>query len=313
MTTLLILLSLFLLTTMLSFLVISKLSRNKIDKRLQMIKKQVIAQNIVSNKETPTWQKAVLDTLVKLSMPEGNWESSAMRMNFLRAGYRGESPILFYFAAKTLLSLIFLISAIIFCFYSDQEFSFFYAVSLVIVFTAIGYYLPSIYLKIKTKHRQEEIFESFPDALDLMRICVSSGLGLDAAISRVGRELSITSKALAQEFHQLSLELRAGATRENALKNLANRTGVDDIKALVAMLIQSERFGTSVTDSLKIHADGLRSKRKLKAQETAAKIPAKLSIPMILCIFPAIFVVILGPAILSIVHMLTPLINSHYR
>ena len=310
MTTLFILLSLFLLTTIVSFLVITKFSNNKVDKRLQLIKKEVIADSIMPNENVQTGQKTILNRLVKLSMPEGDWDTSAMRMNFLKAGYRGESPILIYFAAKTLLSLTFLIAAILFRFYSELELSFFNSFFVIIASMAIGYYLPNIYLKIKTNHRQQEIFETFPDALDLMRICVSSGLGLDAAISRVGKELTMTSKALAQEFHQLSLELRAGATRENALRNLAARTGVDDIKALVAMLIQSERFGTSVTDSLKVHADGLRSKRKLRAQETAAKIPAKLSIPMILCIFPAIFVVILGPAILSIVHMLEPLISG---
>jgi tight adherence protein C len=167
-----------------------------------------------------------------------------------------------------------------------------------------------LWLRYRIKARKEQIFNTFPDALDLIRICVSSGLGLDAAIARVGNELSISSKALSEEFHQLNLELRAGATRENALKNLATRSGVEDIQSLVSMLIQSIRFGTSVSESLRIHAEGLRSKRKLKAQEAAAKIPAKLSIPMILCIFPALFVVILGPSVLRILHILQPVIQS---
>ena len=154
------------------------------------------------------------------------------------------------------------------------------------------------------------MFESFPDALDLIRVCVSAGLGLDAAIARVGAELVATSHSLADEFRQLSLELRAGASRSIALQNLAVRTGIDDINALVAMLIQSERFGTSVSDSLRVHAEALRDKRMIRAQEAAAKIPVKLTIPMALCILPALFVVVLGPAVLGIFHSLGSLLGT---
>jgi tight adherence protein C len=165
----------------------------------------------------------------------------------------------------------------------------------------------------RTKQRQRQIFDSFPNALDLMRVCISAGLGLDAAIDRVGKELKIESKALAEEFHTLNLELRTGATHENALKNLATRTGVEDIRALVGMLIQTEHFGTSVAEALRVHADGLRSKRTLRAQETAAKIPVKLTIPMILCIFPALMVVVLGPAILSISGTMFPAMTGYIK
>ena len=165
----------------------------------------------------------------------------------------------------------------------------------------------------RTKARQRQIFDSFPNALDLMRVCISAGLGLDAAIDRVGKELRIESKALAEEFHTLNLELRTGATHENALKNLATRTGVEDIRALVGMLIQTEHFGTSVAEALRVHADGLRSKRTLRAQEAAAKIPVKLTIPMILCIFPALMVVVLGPAILSISSIMFPAMSGYVK
>mgnify|MGYP000423216712 FL=1 len=145
---------------------------------------------------------------------------------------------------------------------------------------------------------------SFPDALDLVRICVGCGLGLDAAITRVGEEIRLVSPELAEEFEQLSLELRAGSSRENALSNLAMRTGLKDIEALVAMLKQASRFGTNVTEALLIFSADLRAKRKTRAQEIAAKIPVKISMPIILCIFPALFVVILGPAIISLVNTL---------
>jgi tight adherence protein C len=182
-----------------------------------------------------------------------------------------------------------------------------------IVLAAIGYYSPDLWLMYRTKQRQRQIFDSFPNALDLMRVCISAGLGLDAAIDRVGKELKIESKALAEEFHTLNLELRTGATHENALKNLATRTGVEDIRALVGMLIQTEKFGTSVAEALRVHADGLRGKRTLRAQETAAKIPVKLTIPMILCIFPALMVVVLGPAILSISGTMFPAMTGYIK
>jgi len=160
-------------------------------------------------------------------------------------------------------------------------------------------------LNARIRQRQRELFESFPDALDLIRVCVSAGLGLDAAIARVGQELKIKSQALAEEFRLLSLELRAGASRAQALRNLSKRTGVDDINALVAMLIQAERFGTNVSDSLRVHADALRTKRQLRAQEQAAKIPVKLTIPMALCILPALFIVAVGPAAINILRTLS--------
>lgn len=142
-----------------------------------------------------------------------------------------------------------------------------------------------------------------------MRVCVGAGLGLDAAIARVGQEIAINSVALAEEFKELNLELRAGVSRQEALRNMAERTGVEDVGSLVAMLIQSERFGTSVSESLKVHAEALRVKRKMMAQEAAGKIPVKLTIPMILCIFPAIFVVILGPAIIGVIRALNPVVG----
>jgi tight adherence protein C len=248
--------------------------------------------------------------LVKLSMPKEKWDTSPLRIHFWRAGYPHQEVVFVYYGLKTLLCITLFIVAIIYCFIFMADNDLPSKLLLSLVFAGIGYYLPNLWLRYRIKARQEQIFNTFPDALDLIRICVSSGLGLDAAIARVGNELSISSKALSEEFHQLNLELRAGATRENALKNLATRSGVEDIQSLVSMLIQSIRFGTSVSESLRIHAEGLRSKRKLKAQEAAAKIPAKLSIPMILCIFPALFVVILGPSVLRILHILQPVIQS---
>jgi tight adherence protein C len=159
-------------------------------------------------------------------------------------------------------------------------------------------------------YRKREIFESFPDALDLIIVCVEAGLGLDAALARVGEEMHMRSPILGEELHLINLELRAGSSRERALRNLALRTGVEDIDTLVAMLVQSDRFGTSVADSLRVHADGLRTKRRLRAEEAAAKIAVKLLFPLIFLIFPSMLLVLLGPAFISINRILLPTLSG---
>ena len=181
---------------------------------------------------------------------------------------------------------------------------------LIIVFAALGYLLPNFYLNHCTKMRKREIFESFPDAMDLIIVCVEAGLGLDAALARVGEEIHVRSPVLGDELHLINLELRAGSSRERALRNLALRTGVEDIDTLVAMLVQSDRFGTSVADSLRVHAESLRSKRRLIAEETAAKIGVKLLFPLIFFIFPSMLLVLLGPAVISINKVLMPILSA---
>jgi tight adherence protein C len=171
---------------------------------------------------------------------------------------------------------------------------------------AVGYYLPNIILARRIEQRQQEIFNNFPDAIDLLLVCVEAGLGLDAALLKVGEEIRIKSTILADELHLVNLELRAGSSKDRALRNLAMRTGVQEVDTLVAMLIQADRFGTSIGESLRVHADDLRTKRRLRAEEAAAKIPLKLLFPLIFCIFPALLLVLLGPAFIQIYRVLLP-------
>jgi tight adherence protein C len=171
---------------------------------------------------------------------------------------------------------------------------------------AIGYYLPNLVLARMVFLRQRELFENFPDAIDLMTVCVEAGLGLDAAMNKVAEEIRIKSKVLAEELHLVNLEMRAGRTREQALRNLALRTGVEEVEGLVTMLIQADRFGTSIAASLRVHSDMLRTKRRQKAEEAAAKIALKLLFPLIFFIFPSLLLVLLGPAFIQIYRILLP-------
>jgi tight adherence protein C len=175
---------------------------------------------------------------------------------------------------------------------------------------ALGYYLPNLVLGRLVFVRQREIFESFPDAADLLMVCVEAGLGLDAALVRVTDEMRLRSEALAEELHLVSLELRAGSSREKALRTLALRTGVEEVNTFATMLIQADRFGTSIGDSLRVFSDELRTKRQLRAEEKAAKIPLKLLYPLVFCIFPALLLVLLGPAFIQIYRILLPSVSG---
>lgn len=244
--------------------------------------------------------------LAKLSLPEEGWEKSALRTRFMNAGLRNPSAPSVFFAAKTILATglplaLFLVLTTSGARYSTNGLLFW-----LLLAAGAGYYLPNILLRNLIKRRQREIFETFPDALDLMTVCVEAGLGMDAALARVANEISLKSQVLAEELQLVTLELRAGSAKEKALRNLALRTGVDDVDALVAMLIQAERFGTSVADSLRIQSEMLRTKRRQRAEEMAAKIALKLLFPLIFFIFPSLLVVLMGPAFIQIYRVLLP-------
>jgi tight adherence protein C len=169
-----------------------------------------------------------------------------------------------------------------------------------------GYLLPDMWLTWRVRARQRLLRRALPDGLDLLVICVEAGLGLDQALMRVAQELNVAHPELSDELQLVNLEMRVGKTRLDAMRELARRTGLDDIKALVSMLIQTERFGTSVAQSLRVHSDDLRMKRRQRAEEMAAKTTVKMVPALVFFIFPALMVVILGPAIIAIMRQLMP-------
>jgi len=239
------------------------------------------------------------EPLAKLSVPAEGWETSPVRLRFINAGWRAPSvPGLFY-AGKTALTIGLPLMVYIALPHHNERplvLTFLYLVGS----AAIGYYVPDVALKRRIANRQREIFESFPDALDLMTVCVEAGLAMDAALARVGNEIGLKSPVLAEELQLVTLELRAGSSKEKALRNLALRTGVEDVDALAKMLIQAERFGTSIGTALRVQSEQLRTRRRQLIEEKAAKIATKLLFPLIFCIFPALLVVLLGPAVLQI-------------
>lgn len=242
----------------------------------------------------------ILESLSKLSLPNEGWQDSSIHIKFLQAGIRDNNAPRLYYAIKSLLTFgVPIIVGLASWPYLQGLGTAKFGLILLSVAT-LGYYLPEIYLSSRTKKRVEDAQHGLPDLIDLLVICTESGLGLDAALNRVSKEIARTNPYLAEELYLTNLEIRAGAGRNAALKSLALRIPLDSIHNLVSMLVQADRFGTSISDSLRVQAGVMRIQRIQMAEEVAAKIPVKMLLPMIFCIFPALIIAIIGPAIIQI-------------
>lgn len=295
-----------------AYIVINTLVPGATQKRLQKVTGGKLGIEGAEEQES-AWVQKIVDVakpLSRLSLPEEDWQDSPIRLRFINAGFRGKNAPVIYFGAKSILALAFPGIYLLLKGLGGFESDFTHTLIVVLVLAAAGYYLPNLILKRKIFIRQRELFENFPDALDLMTVCVEAGLGLDAAIARVGEEMAIKSTLTSEEFRLVGLELRAGASREQALRNLAMRTGLEDIDSLVAMLVQADRFGTSIAESLRVHSESLRTKRRLIAEEKAAKLAVKLLFPLIFTIFPSMLLVLLGPAFINIYRSLLPALGG---
>jgi tight adherence protein C len=269
-------------------------------------------QGLAGSAKKSDWTETVVKIagpLARLSSPEGEWEHSPLRLRFMNAGIRHPNARMLYFGAKTLLPLFMAGMAFTALRGFDQAGGL-TLVFYVFFFALIGCYLPNVLLALRIRRRKREIFENFPDGTDLMLVCVEAGLGLDASLSKVADEIKRKSVALAEELHLTNLEMRAGGTRDKSLRNLALRTGVEEIGAFGSMLTQADKFGTNIGDSLRVFAEDLRHKRQMRAEEAAAKVPTKMLFPLVLCIFPSVIMVILGPALIQIVRTIAPMLSA---
>ena len=263
-----------------------------------------------SDTPAPTFWQGLQEQLVAVllwlspwtaGMSGGDGETpSALRVRFWHAGWRSPVALQIYFTSKTLLTLLLPALAWGLVELGNWPLTGLQRLAPVLAGAAMGYYLPDGVLGLRVRRRQLALLHAFPDALDLLRVCVQAGLGLDAAIERVGREMRLARPELSDEFALTGMALRAGASRAEALRHLSVRIGLKDIDALVSMLIQADRFGTSVSESLQVHADALRTQRRLRAEEAAAKLPVKLLIPLIFCVFPSLLTVLLGPVAVTL-------------
>jgi tight adherence protein C len=236
-------------------------------------------------------------------LPQSPADVSRSRGWLMNAGYREPRHLSVYFGIRGLMTL----SAVVIAFAVNIA----TRSPLVTVGLAMfGFMLPRFALKRLIKKRQADIKLSLPDALDLAVICVEAGLGLDQAIHRVGLDLKHVHAHLAEELELVVLEIRAGRSRVDALRNLTLRTGVDDVRALVAVLVQTDRFGTGVAQALRVHSDSLRTERRQRAEEQAAKTTIKMIPALVFFVFPSMFFVTLGPAFIQLARNFLPIINK---
>ena len=278
---------------------------NTLKNRLTQIVRQGLtpADNSLSKTANTHKVSSVINILSKLSLPEEGWQSSSVQIKFLQAGIRNKNAPQYYFAIKTLLTLVLPALLAVFLHFTQPHYSFARVLLLVLLTAASGYYLPEMLLRFITQKRIERMRNSLPDMIDLMVICTESGMSIDAAIARISQEMARTNPDLAQEFYLAALEMRAGASRIEALRNLALRSRLEDLEDLVSVLVQADKFGTSLAESLRVQSDMMRSRRSQRAEEMAAKIPVKMTVPLILFIFPTLMLVLLGPAIIQMIQV----------
>jgi tight adherence protein C len=241
-----------------------------------------------------------LATLGKLVPGDSTKQAPRAQLLMLRAGYRSPEAILAMRGFKLLLPVGLLALVFSTGFYRMSPYM------IPVIAAVAGYLLPDMFLLWRVQVRQHHLRRGLPDGLDLLVICVESGLGLDQALMKVAQELRIAHRDLSDELQLVNLEMRIGKSRIEALRELARRTGLEDIKSLVAMLVQTDRFGTSVAQSLRIFSDDLRIKRRQRAEEMSAKTTVKMVPPLVFFIFPALMVVILGPAVITMLRQLMP-------
>jgi tight adherence protein C len=244
----------------------------------------------------------VVKPLGKLILPEKNWQKSKVLTRLVRAGFRQSQALTIFLGLKILAAVAFPVLFFVLMLLAGESLFMLRreGILLLMLSALFGFFIPDLLLGHITKRRRRSFIEGFPDALDMLVVCVEAGLGLDAAIDRVARELRTTHPAIAAEFGLNILEVRAGTSRTESLRSLAERINVDQVHALVTLLIQAERFGTSIATALRGFAEDMRAERVQTARETAARLPAKLIFPVILFIFPALFLIILGPAFITI-------------
>ncbi len=266
-------------------------------------------EELTSGREPAAEAKPRLQSLIAFfkrvgeRAPKSPKEMGLLRLRLVQAGYRRDEALTIFFGIRVMFALA------LFGFFSTSIIA---RPNLLMALAGLGagYVLPGMALARMAKRRAHRIRLALADALDLLVVSVEAGLGLDQAMLRVGSELAFAYPELSAELRLVNLELRAGKARAEALRNLADRTGVDDLSSLVTMLIQTDKFGTSVAQSLRVYSETLRTKRRQRAEEAAAKTGVKMVFPLVFCIFPAIWVVTIGPAAIRFVTVLFPMIEN---
>ncbi|MCL6505317.1 MAG: type II secretion system F family protein [Pirellulales bacterium] len=252
---------------------------------------------------------AASPALAKPLAPKNELEANKLKTRLTNAGFRSEAAPSVFLGLKFIGLLVGLFSSGV-TFLALQEFN--QKALMTVILSAGGlFYLPDLVLKLIIRSRKQQIFLGLPDALDLMVVCVEAGLGLDQAMRKVAEEMKKTYRVIADEFNLANFQLQVGRPRAEVLHELGTRTGVDDVRSLAAILIQAEKFGSSIAQALRVQSDAMRTRRRQLAEEKAAKTAVKLIFPLVIFIFPGIFVVLVGPAAITMVRQMFPMMEGN--
>lgn len=273
------------------------LGRNPIDRRIENLRpeKQIVRPSKILFQQP---EKTLMTSIGERVAPKNTEQKVDSKRKLANAGYYNEYAFHTYWGAK--IALMMIMPCFVFALFVLSHITMIMAWLLGFFALTFGMFLPDLFLFFKTRSRHESIFHGLPDMLDLMVVCVEAGLGLDAAMVKVAEEFHISNKIISRELKITCAAIRLGQQRSEALRDLGERTGVADLKAFVSVLVQAERFGTSMAQALRVHADDMRVRRRQRAEEMAAKTTVKLIVPLVIFIFPSIFVVVGGPAIIKI-------------
>jgi tight adherence protein C len=242
--------------------------------------------------------------------PKDEEQISSVRRTLLQAGYLNPHAVQRYFTVRIVMAIALPAAFLVLAPIITRDLKVEAVVLIAAALVVVGLYLPSVWVTQRIQKRQQSAREGFPDSLDMLLVCVEAGLGLNAALNRVGDEIGRAHPVLGEQFNLVGLELRAGKSREMALRNMAERIGIDEVKTLVTLLLQSEALGTSIAQALRVHAEDMRIKRMLRAEEKAHMLPVKLAFPLVLFILPCLIIVIMTPAIIKIIRVLMSTLNK---
>jgi len=297
-------------TILLSFLAVSNYLRSRSHKQkiVQKIQSsrmagEIFEKRVNQSEKTGGLKTQIIELFVLLGkriFPKQSSDDSQLRPKFQKAGFRSQKAASVFWGIKAFLSLCFPILFFIIMLNYPGTLILPLKIAVYCLLGLSGFLLPDVIINRIISRRSKSIFNAFPNTLDLMAVCVEAGMGLDSSLNRIAEEIEIDSKILSDELKLLNLELRAGKSRKQALEDFAMRSDLDDVRSFTTLLIQADKFGTSIAESLKVYSDTFRTKRYQRAEEIAAKLPVKLIFPLVFFIFPSLFVVILGPAVIRI-------------
>ena len=288
---------------------VRQLSRRRLLETAGAAPRDAVVGSLRAERIESAWLKLV-NSIESRGLSLVDTKDAALRQRLIAAGYPAPYAPRLYTLVRLLLVVALPVLTLTLFWIQGSGPSLFKVYLTLVIAAGFGLYAPSLFIRARADRRREQLINAFPDALDLMLVCVEAGLGLEAAFSRVGMEMTNSHPLLAEQFGAVVLELRAGRSHEDALRRMADRAGADDIRAFATLLIQSTKLGSSIAQTLRIYSAEMREKRRLRAEEKAHRLPVLISIPLVACMLPTMIGVLMLPAAIRVVRAVVPALHG---